>query len=350
MTLGVTCLPLPKLDEGKHTRRHAEMQVAKRAAPLAVGVGTAAVSLASSTAECRSAVVVTKEQLAEACGLIKNDLSKDHALTDAAPWMMCSPSDSQDFDLLELSASVAADPTVQRVLQEKYEQHGLSSLRSRPPACTPPALSTRSIGRPFLFPPHPTTYPPHAPHALRSVQSWPSSCPSSPAFSLLLDGGIELESENALLKEENERLKQENERLRHDREAAPLDLLTGQEPSEECSKEQATLGVAPGPDPKPAVSLPSAPPLAAVLRLHLEDGGRVCARLGTPEAQEAGRPRPRKSQRAKERQRQAVIIATAIVVGVLAITITKSPAKAKVAAASAAASITSLMATYARTK
>jgi len=287
------------------------MQVAKRAAPLAVGVGTAAVSLASSTAECRSAVVVTKEQLAEACGLIKNDLSKDHALTDAAPWIMCSPSDSQDFDLLELSASVAADPTVQRVLQEKYEQQGLSSL---------------------------------------SIQSWPSSCPSSPAFSLLLDGGIELESENALLKEENERLKQENERLRHDREAAPLDLLTGQEPSKECSKEQGTLGVAPGPDPKPAVSLPSAPPLAAVLRLHLEDGGRVCARLGTPEAQEAGRPRPRKSQRAKERQRQAVIIATAIVVGVLAITITKSPAKAKVAAASAAATITSLMATYARTK
>eukprot|EP00964_Phaeocystis_antarctica_P151722 scaffold119385_cov63-Phaeocystis_antarctica.AAC.2 len=104
--------------------------VAKRAAPLAVGVGTAAVSLANSTAECRSAVVVTKEQLEEACGLIKNDLSKGQALTDSSPWMMCSASDSQDFDLLELSASVAADPAVQRVLQEKYEEHGLSSLRS----------------------------------------------------------------------------------------------------------------------------------------------------------------------------------------------------------------------------
>mmetsp|Transcript_19911 Transcript_19911/g.47140 ORF Transcript_19911/g.47140 Transcript_19911/m.47140 type:complete len:294 (-) Transcript_19911:180-1061(-) len=290
--------------------------VAKRAAPLAVGVGTAAVSLANSTAECRSAVVVTKEQLEEACGLIKNDLSKGQALTDSSPWMMCSASDSQDFDLLELSASVAADPAVQRVLQEKYEEHGLSSL---------------------------------------SIQSWPSSCPSSPAFSLLLDGGIELESENAILKEENERLKQENERLRHDREATPLHLPTSQEPSKECSKECSKeqggeLRVAPGPDSKPAVSLPSAPPLAAVLRLHLEDGGRVCARLGTQEAQGAGRPRPRKSQRAKERQRQAVIIATAIVVGVLAITITKSPAKAKVAAASAAAAITSLMSTYARTK
>jgi hypothetical protein len=108
------------------------MQVVKRAAPVAVGVGTAAVSLANSTAECRSRPVVTKEQLDEACSLIKNDLSKDHALTDATPWML---SDSQsDFDLLELSASVAADPTVQRVLQEKYEQHGLSSLRSRLPA------------------------------------------------------------------------------------------------------------------------------------------------------------------------------------------------------------------------
>jgi hypothetical protein len=115
--------------------------VAKRAAPLAVGVGTAAVSLASSTAECRSAVVVTKEQLEEACSLIKDDMA-----------------DSQDFDLLELSASVAADPTVQRVLQEKYEQHGLSSLRSRLPA-----LSTRTLGRPFRFSPHPTTYPPQTP-------------------------------------------------------------------------------------------------------------------------------------------------------------------------------------------
>jgi len=301
------------------------MQVVKRAAPVAVGVGTAAVSLANSTAECRSAVV-TKEQLDEACSLIKNDLSKDHALTDATPWVM---SDSQsDIDLLELSASVAADPTVQRVLEEKYEQHGLSSL---------------------------------------SIQSWPSSCPSSPAFSLLLDGGLELESENALLKEENERLKQENERLRRDREAAPLHALALQRPEqqpeqqpeqgraggEEGSKEPGELELAPGPEPgpeEPVVSLPSAPPLAAVLRLHLEDGGRVRARLGAREAQGAPRPRRRKSQRHKERQRQAVIIATAIVVGVLAITITRNPAKAKVAAASAAATITSLMSTYTRAK
>ena len=127
----------PQTSESEHTQ--ADMHaVAKRAAPLAVGVGTAAVSLASSTAECRSAVVVTKEQLEEACSLIKDDMA-----------------DSQDFDLLELSASVAADPTVQRVLQEKYEQHGLSSLRSRLPA-----LSTRTLGRPFRFSPHPTTYPP----------------------------------------------------------------------------------------------------------------------------------------------------------------------------------------------
>ena len=138
--------------------------VAKRAAPLAVGVGTAAVSLANSTAECRSAVVVTKEQLEDACGLIKNDLSKGQAL-DASPWMMCSASDSQDFDLLELSASVAADPAVQRVLQEKYEEHGLSSLRSRPPACTQPGLSTRSPDWSFLFPPQPTTHPSPTPCA-----------------------------------------------------------------------------------------------------------------------------------------------------------------------------------------
>jgi len=113
------------------------------------------------------------------------------------------------------------------------------------------------------------------------------------------------------------------------------------------------LELAPGPEPgpeEPVVSLPSAPPLAAVLRLHLEDGGRVRARLGAREAQGAARPRRRKSQRDKERQRQAVIIATAIVVGVLAITITRNPAKAKVAAASAAATITSLMSTYTRAK
>ena len=153
------------------------MQVVKRAAPVAVGVGTAAVSLANSTAECRSAVV-TKEQLDEACSLIKNDLSKDHALTDATPWVM---SDSQsDIDLLELSASVAADPTVQRVLQEKYEQHGLSSLRSRRPACTQPALSTRSLLRPLLFPPTPTTRTPHCaasnPGRARAPRPPPSLC------------------------------------------------------------------------------------------------------------------------------------------------------------------------------
>ena len=202
-------------------------------------------------------------------------------------------------------------------------------------------------------------HPDHLPAPLRSIQSWPSSCPSSPAFSLLLDGGIELESENALLKEENERLKQENERLRRDREAAPLHPFALQETEqgracgEEGGKELGELDLAPGPEPgpeEPVVSLPSAPPLAAVLRLHLEDGGRVRARLGAREAQSAARPRRRKSQRDKERQRQAVIIATAIVVGVLAITITRNPAKAKVAAASAAATITSLMSTYTRAK
>jgi len=206
-------------------------------------------------------------------------------------------------------------------------------------------------------------HPDHSPAPLRSIQSWPSSCPSSPAFSLLLDGGIELESENALLKEENERLKQENERLRRDREAAPLHPLALQQPeqqpeqgracAEDGSKELGELELAPGPEPgpeEPVVSLPSAPPLAAVLRLHLEDGGRVRARLGAGEAQGGARPRRRKSQRDKERQRQAVIIATAIVVGVLAITITRNPAKAKVAAASAAATITSLMSTYTRAK
>ena len=218
-------------------------------------------------------------------------------------------------------------------------------------------------------------HPDHSPAPLRSIQSWPSSCPSSPAFSLLLDGGIELESENALLKEENERLKQENERLRRDREAAPLHALALQRPEqqpaqpeqqpalqrpeqgracgEEGSKEPGELELAPGPEPgleELVVSLPSAPPLAAVLRLHLEDGGRVRARLGAGEAQGGARPRRRKSQRDKERQRQAVIIATAIVVGVLAITITRNPAKAKVAAASAAATITSLMSTYTRAK
>ena len=206
-------------------------------------------------------------------------------------------------------------------------------------------------------------HPDHLPAPLRSIQSWPSSCPSSPAFSLLLDGGIELESENALLKEENERLKQENERLRRDREAAPFHPLALQQPeqqpeqgracAEDGSKELGELELAPGPEPgpeEPVVSLPSAPPLAAVLRLHLEDGGRVRARLGAREAQGAARPRRRKSQRDKERQRQAVIIATAIVVGVLAITITRNPAKAKVAAASAAATITSLMSTYTRAK
>jgi len=307
---------------------------AKRAAPLAVGVGSAAVAAANSTAECRSAVVVTKEQLEEACGLIKN--AKGHALfsdvTDSTPWTIGdrSTSDSQDFDLLELSASVAADLTVQRVLKEKYEQHGLASL---------------------------------------SIESWPSSLSpsplSSPAFSMLLDGGVELESENALLKEENERLKHENERLRHKHEAAPLGPAAQPESSPEAAaahpmsseKHREEHGekrdTAPGLASEPAVSLPSAPPLATVLRLHLEDGGRVCARVGTQEAQEAqkaGQPRPRKSQQAKEKQRQAVIVATAIVVGLLAIAITKNPAKAKVAAASAAAAITSLMATYARTK
>lgn len=130
------------------------MQVVKRAAPVAVGVGTAAVSLANSTAECRSAVV-TKEQLEEAARLIKNDLSKDHALTDATPWTMSE----SDIDLLELSASVAAEPTVQRVLQEKYKQHGLSSLRSRLPACTQPILSTRSLLRPLLVPPCTAQHP-----------------------------------------------------------------------------------------------------------------------------------------------------------------------------------------------
>lgn len=122
---------------------------------------------------------------------------------------------------------------------------------------------------------------------------------------------------------------------------------------EEGSAEPGELDLAPGPEPgpeEPVVSLPSAPPLAAVLCLHLEDDGRVRARLGAREAQGAARPRRRKSQRDKERQRQAVIIATAIVVGVLAITITRNPAKAKVAAASAAATITSLMSTYTRAK
>ena len=136
---------------------------AKRAAPLAVGVGSAAVAAANSTAECRSAVVVTKEQLEEACGLIKN--AKGHELTDSTPWTIGDRStpDSQDFDLLELSASVAADLTVQRVLKEKYEQHGLASLRSRLPACTQPTLSTHSPDRPCPCPSHTPHLPPAPP-------------------------------------------------------------------------------------------------------------------------------------------------------------------------------------------
>ena len=138
------------------------MQAAvKRAAPLAVGVGTAAAAAANNnTAECRSAVVVTNKQLEEACGLIKNDLSKSQTILglDGTPWIMPrSTCDSQDFDLLELSASVASDPAVQRVLREKYEQQGLSSLRSSLP-CTHPALSTRT---PSLHHPHPVPTPQH---------------------------------------------------------------------------------------------------------------------------------------------------------------------------------------------
>jgi len=292
-----------------------EMQAAvKRAAPLAVGVGTAAAAAAgSSTAECHSTVVVTKEQLEDACALIKNDLSKGQAIQgDASPWIM-TKSDSHDFDLLELSASVAADPTVQKVLKEKYEQQGLSSL---------------------------------------SIESWPSSCSSSPAFSLLLDGGIELETENERLKEENERLKHENARLRHDREANPLHSAARPEPAPEAAAPKAVATEAAAPKaaaPEAAAPEAAAPEAVAVLRLHLQDGGRIRARLGTQEVEEAG-PRPRKSQRAKERQRKAVIVATAIVVGLLAITITKNPNNAKVAAASAAAAVTSLMSTYARNK
>ena len=167
-------------------RPNGMLQHGKRVATVAVGAaGAAAANASSAQAECKAAL--GQERLEEAASLIKDELIKSQDLkslansqdglvlsTDGTPWIFPRSPDESDFDLLELSTHIAADPVVVEKIREKAEAQGL----------------------------------------LRSIESWPTTRSSSPAFSVLLDSGLELENENERLRLENERLRCENEKLK----------------------------------------------------------------------------------------------------------------------------------------
>lgn len=288
-------------------RPNGMLQHGKRAATVAVGAaGAAAANAASAQAECKAAL--GQERLEEAASLIKDELIKSQDLkslansqdglvlgsqdglvlsTDGTPWILPrSPDESSGFDLLELSTHIAADPVVVEKIREKAEAQGL----------------------------------------LRSIESWPTTRSSSPAFSVLLDSGLELENENERLRLENERLRRENEKLKLEQEPAPPEPAEAREAATPVAAAEAEAA----PVAEPAVGLPCAPPLGtvlraapplAVVRLQLEPSGEVKVKL-SPHGEAAAPPRkPRKTAQQKQRVRQrqaAAVVATAIVIGLVA--------------------------------
>lgn len=267
------------------------MQVAKQVAKRGTAAAIVAGAAGSSQAESQA---LGPEQLQEAIGLLGREMTtkggEQDALiksysSDGTPWILPDKEilDNEIFELLELSASVVAEPGVRRTILQKAEERGL---------------------------------------ALESTRS------SSP-FSEIIDSGLELRSENEQLRSENEELKRELHSLKVQATADP-------------SRDELHSAEMPPCEAEEAASLPRAQPIAALLNLSVDPSGRVAVKLSPTKPQEEP-AKPRKSQRAREQQRQAVVMATAIVVGLLAIAITKNPAGARAAAASAAATVASLM-------